>query len=252
MRSEERLQRIERRTELPLLALALVMIPLLLLPLTVDLSPGLERWFFVADWLIWAAFAADFGLKLLVAPHPLAYTRSHWLETAMVVLPFLRPLRATRLLRLARVAVVLGLNVGLVQSLFRQRGSSFIMACLLVAVVGGGTMAFLAERQSEGANITSLGDSIWWALVTMTTVGYGEHYPTTVLGRAVAILLMLFGIAALSVATASIAALLVRDQDQLELTDVVAKLERQEERFGAQLEAIRNQLAEIQASAQRR
>ena len=251
MRSEERLRRIERATELPLLALALLMIPLLLLPLTVELSPRLERAFFAADWLIWVAFAIDFGAKLAVAPARVAHVRSHPLEAAMVLLPFLRPLRLARLLRLARVAVALGVNLELVQSLFRRRGSSFIIACLLIAVVGGGTLAFVAERQAEGANITSLGDSIWWALVTMTTVGYGEHYPTTTLGRAVAIVLMLFGIAALSVATASIAAFLVRDQEQLELGDVVQRLERQEERLGDQLEAIRSQLAEIQASTQR-
>ena len=193
-----------------MLALALLMVPLLVLPFTTDLSDQVHRWFLIADYVIWAAFTVEFGTKLLVAPNRLAYVRAHPLEAAMVVVPFLRPLRILRLLAFLRLAVVLGLNTRLIRSFFLRRGTGFVLACLLVAVVGGGTLVFIAEHNHANGQITSLGDSYWWALVTMTTVGYGDYAPVTPMGRGVAGFLMIFGIAALSITTASVAALMTR------------------------------------------
>ena len=208
--SAERLARIERATEFPMLALALLMVPLLILPFVTDLSAQVHRWFLIGDWVIWGAFTLEFAAKLLVAPQRLAYVRAHPLEAAMVVVPFLRPLRLLRLLAFLRLAVVLGLNTRLIRSFFLRRGTGFVFACLLVAVVGGGTLVFIAENNHASGQITSLGDSYWWALVTMTTVGYGDYAPVTPLGRGVAGFLMIFGIAALSITTASIATLMTR------------------------------------------
>ena len=193
-----------------MLALALLMVPLLVLPFATDLSEQVHRWFLIADYVIWAAFTVEFGAKLLVSPNRLAYVRGHPLEAAMVVVPFLRPLRFLRLLMLLRLAVVLGLNTRLIRSFFLRRGTGFVLACLLVAVVGGGTLTFIAEHNHANSQITSLGDSYWWAMVTMTTVGYGDYAPVTPLGRGVAGFLMIFGIAALSITTASVAALMTR------------------------------------------
>ena len=209
-RSAERLARVERATEFPMLALALLMVPLLVLPLATDLSAQADGWFLIGDYVIWAAFTVEFGVKLLVAPNRLAYVKAHPLEAAMVVVPFLRPLRLLRLLLLLRLAVVLGLNTRLIRSFFLRRGTAFVLACLLVAVVGGGTLTFIAEHNHANSQITSLGDSYWWAMVTMTTVGYGDYAPVTPLGRGVAGFLMIFGIAALSITTASVAALMTR------------------------------------------
>ena len=55
-----------------------------------------------------------------------------------------------------------------------------------------------AERASPDANIVTFGDAIWWAFVTITTVGYGDYYPVTTPGRVVAVLLMAGGVAVLS------------------------------------------------------
>ncbi|MEW1960534.1 potassium channel family protein [Kineococcus sp. NPDC059986] len=66
-----------------------------------------------------------------------------------------------------------------------------------------------AERPAPGANITTTPDACWWVLTTITTVGYGDHYPVTLTGRLVAIALMLAGIALLGVVTASLASWLI-------------------------------------------
>ena len=213
-RSEALLARVERATEFPLLALALLMVPLLLLPLTTDVSEQADRWFLIADYGIWGAFTVAFATKLLVAPDRMRYVRTHPFEVAMVVLPFLRPLRLVRLLTFLRLAAVMGLNTRIIRSFFLRRGTAFVVACLLVAVVGGGSLVFAAEQNHSESEITSLGDSVWWAMVTLTTVGYGDYAPVTPLGRGVAGALMIFGIAALSITTASIATLMTRSPQQ--------------------------------------
>ncbi|MGK2965091.1 MAG: potassium channel family protein [Tepidiformaceae bacterium] len=224
MQSEERLKRLEKATDLPLLILAIALIPLLILPLFDDLPDSYRAAFLAADWFIWAVFAVDFAVKLAVAPSRWRYVRTHWLEVAMVALPFLRPLRIARLLRFARVAVVLGINVDLVRDLANQRGTKIIVLALIGTLLAGSTGVLFAERGEPGANIEDFGDSIWWGITTMTTVGYGDRYPTTAAGRGIATALMFFGIAAMSAITATVAAFLVRDQEQHDIADVMAEL----------------------------
>lgn len=87
-----------------------------------------------------------------------------------------------------------------------------------------GALAVLdAERTSSNANITSFGDAVWWAVTTMTTVGYGDRYPTTSQGRLAAIALMIGGIAVLGTVNATLASWLVQhvaDAEQQEVDDL--------------------------------
>ena len=211
LQSQERLERIERLTEIPLLAMALAMVPLLILPLTTNLAGAVEHWFLVADYFIWGAFALAFGSKLAVAPARWHYVKTHPLEVAMVLVPFLRPLRLFRLVSLLRLGVVLGVDVRLIKALFMRRGLGFAIALVLIAVVSGGTLVFLAEHARTDSDITSLWDSYWWAFVTMTTVGYGDYAPVSAVGRGIAVFLMIFGIAALASATSYVTTIMVRE-----------------------------------------
>ena len=79
---------------------------------------------------------------------------------------------------------------------------------LLLAVVGALAVVDV-ERGADGANITTIGDAVWWAATTMTTVGYGDRYPVTALGRCVAVGLMVCGIAVLGTVTATLASWIV-------------------------------------------
>jgi len=202
-RREALLLRIERLTELPLMVLAFVMIPLLVGPILWRLSPQEEAIFLSLDYFIWALFVVDMGIKIIVAPHRLAYLRRHWLEVLVVVVPFFRPLRLLRIFlfgsrawvgmrRLVHVDFLLVYGVGLV-----------IIAATVVASVEGG----------EGASIQSFPDALWWAVVTITTVGYGDMVPVTAAGRTIAFILMLGGIAFFSGVTANLASFMVRGQD---------------------------------------
>jgi len=200
---EELLNRIERITEMPLLILSFVMIPLLIGPLVWELSPQEESTFIMLDYFIWAVFAIDLIIKLVVSPRRFGYLRRHWLEVLVVVVPFFRPLRILRIFifgsrawvgarRLVNVDFIIVYGIGLV-----------IIAATVVASVEGG----------EGASINSFADALWWAVVTITTVGYGDMVPVTMVGRAVAFILMLGGIAFFSGVTANVASFLVKSHD---------------------------------------
>ena len=113
-RRQEALQRFERAVELPLLVLALAMIPLLVLPLLLDLASGVESAFIAADWFIWAVFAFEYVVRLVLTPNRWRFVRREWPDLLIIALPFLRPLRivrsarALRALRLLRLAAFLG------------------------------------------------------------------------------------------------------------------------------------------------
>jgi voltage-gated potassium channel len=236
LRNQERLERFERQTDIPLMVLAAALIPLIIVPWAFEIDASWEQAILWADWGIWAAFALVFGVKLAFAPHPFGYVREHWLEASLVALPFLRPLRLARVLRFARVAVALGLNVKVLGAIFGKRAMKVLAGVLAAALVGGGGLVFAAERQADGATITSFQDGVWWALVTMTTVGYGDFYPTTALGRSIGLLLMVFGVAALAAVTAEVAAMLIRnreDEAEIQLSDVMAKLDELQSELAA-------------------
>ena len=199
-RREELLLRIERLTELPLLVLAFAMIPLLIGPLLWELSPSEEAVFIALDALVWAIFAIDLIIKVVLTSHRAAYLKRHWLEVLVVIVPFFRPLRILRIFifgsrawvgarRLVNVDFLLVYGIGLV-----------IIAATVVASVEGG----------EDASIQSFPDALWWAVVTITTVGYGDMVPITAAGRAVGFVLMLGGIAFFSGVTANLASFLVK------------------------------------------
>jgi voltage-gated potassium channel len=99
---------------------------------------------------------------------------------------------------------------------------------------------WLLERNVRGSNINSFGDGLWWAMETITTVGYGDHHPTTVSGRFVAGALMVIGVALVGVITATVVTWFFSELDVLR---EVREIEAEEERAEAVLEKILGELA---------
>ncbi len=199
------LARIERLTELPLLLLAFIMIPLLLGPLLWDLSETEDTIFYTLDLFIWAVFAADLAIKLLVAPNRLAYVKSHWLEVIIVAVPFIRPLRIVRL-------IVFGTHA--LMGTRRMLNVDFLLVYAIGMVVVAATVVTSVEQGRD--TIESFPDAIWWSIVTVTTVGYGDMTPETPVGRAMAVFLMLTGIGLFGGLTANLASVMVRSEDGVE------------------------------------
>lgn len=106
-----------------------------------------------------------------------------------------------------------------------QRGLQWIVLTVAGVIFGAAALTMVVERQDPDASITSFGTALWWAIVTCTTVGYGDHSPVTPAGQGIAVVLMLVGIALLSIITANIASLFVEQDVQDENDELRAELD---------------------------
>jgi voltage-gated potassium channel len=234
----ELLKTYERLTDPPLLALSLALLPILIVPLFVSLSDGLELTLYLLDGFIWAIFGLDLSIRTYLSQDRRRYLVTHWFDVLIVVVFPLRPLRvlrSLRVLRLMRVAPLIIRGFRETRHLLRQRGLQWIVLSALGALIFCGTLVFLFERNGDGS-IDDYGTAIWFAFTTMTTVGYGDTYPVTPEGRAAAVALMIIGITFLGWMTANIAAFLVEfggDADTVSMSDLMRKLESLEEQVKA-------------------
>jgi voltage-gated potassium channel len=162
----------------------------------------------IVQWVSWVAFATDLIYGLIKAKSKKQYLKKHPLEVAAVLLPFLRPLRLIRVISFGGLAiqkVAIGRQFAITIKVF--------LASIFVAYISAVQMT-ISERAFEGSNIKNFGDGVWWAITTVTTVGYGDRYPTTTEGRFLAVVLMIMGISLMGVITASVAAWFVKMGDK--------------------------------------
>jgi voltage-gated potassium channel len=226
-------QMAEAALRLPMLLLTVAIIPVLAISASQNnLAESSRQTLATIDLIIWAAFAAEYVLLLALAPAKGRYLRTHLLELALVVLPFLRPLRLARSARVLRLATVLRLGAAGVRvtrearvRMVRSAASAALGTTVIIIALAGVAVLDL-EQDATDSNIHTLPDALWWAVTTVTTVGYGDHFPVTSAGRGIAAMLMLVGIASLGIVTAAIAAWFVAASqgDQQDLRDEVARL----------------------------
>ena len=226
--------RIEHITEIPMLVLTGVYLVTFLVSYLPHLPAQARAVTEYVEFVVIGLFAADLLIRVAAAEGRLAYLREHWLDVVIVVIPFLRPLRALRVLRL--VPIILRAAVGLRRVVGASR-LAYVLTTGVLAVLVSAALVTLFEGESHGT-IKNYGDALWWALTTVTTVGYGDVTPVTAEGRAVAAFLMVVGIALFGVLTAGIAAYFVErkaapEQEQ-EQPEVLGRLEALEARLEEQ------------------
>jgi voltage-gated potassium channel len=210
-RNADAYERFQRAAEAPMLLLALLFGVLLIVPWLFDVSAATAAGLDFAMWAIWAAFVVEYLALLYLAPDRWQMVRTHVLDLVIIAVPFLRPFRALRLLRLASVAGRAGVAVNRIATRPGFRGF-LVFALAVVVVCASALWAF--ERGHPDATVMHFGDALWWALATATTVGYGDHFPVTAEGRGVAVVLMLVGIGVFSVVTANVAAFFVEEHEE--------------------------------------
>ena len=232
-----------------MLVLALGSIPLLVFE---SFYPSV---FAVLNWAISGAFAVELGVRLVLhGPGRRRYAVSKWYDFAIVALtliPVLMPLRALRSVRVLKVLKILRLMA------FAERGwhtakriwagtSGRYVLVAAVALIAASAVGVWFFEDGGGGDIDSVGETVWWAIVTMTTVGYGDISPTTGGGKAVAVVLMLGGITVFGVITANLAAWFTRSKDQADKDDLarqVSELTAAVERLSTQIEETSTELS---------
>ncbi|MGH3423047.1 MAG: potassium channel family protein, partial [Streptosporangiaceae bacterium] len=204
-------------------------LPVLIFPLVMNLPVSVVRTFDLIDLVIWLLYGAEYLVRLYLSPSRTRFVTHHLVDLAVVVLPVLRPLRALRLLRLfnlSRVAVVLVNALTRVRGILTHRGLHFVLMGVTGIVVVGSGVELVFEQHAHGANIHNFGESLWWAIVTVTTVGYGGNYPVTTGGRCVAVVLMLVGIGLIGSLSATVASYFVEEKADEEKADLSRRLDR--------------------------
>jgi voltage-gated potassium channel len=198
----ERLHRWERAVEWPLMAAAVLFLIAYAIQIIARDEGSFSAIAEVVLWITWAVFAIDYLVRLTIAEHRGRWVLRNILDLAIVVLPMLRPLR---LMRFLAILGIIQRNAG---SMLRGKVVIYTVgATILVVFIAG--LAVLDAEQGNGGSIDSLGDAIWWAFATITTVGYGDYFPETTAGRVVAVGLMVGGIALIGVVTATLASWIV-------------------------------------------
>jgi voltage-gated potassium channel Kch len=160
------------------------------------------------DALLVPVFLFDFAYRLFTAPSRTAYFLRDWGWADMVAIsPMLRVFRVFRIRSVVRLAQQLGGRQIVRELLVGRASATFFLTLFMVVVVVefAGMGVYYTERAAPGANIVNAGDAVWWGLVTITTVGYGDQYPVTGPGRIVGAFLLFAGIALFSVLTGFIA-----------------------------------------------
>jgi voltage-gated potassium channel len=233
---DERSERIERRLEPLIIVATLLVVPVLLLQrANVD-----EPWRTIAnvgDWVTWLVFLAELVIMLAVVPSRRRWLATHPLDVAIVVLtpPFLTAaLTSMRLLRLARLIRLLRV-AQLARGAFSLEGVRYAGVLAVLTAFAGAHAFAVAENVPDS-------DAFYWALSTMTTVGYGDITPTTGTGQVIAVAVMLVGIGFVAILTGAIAQRFIAPQeDRLESgeRDLHAKLDE----LGARLERLERALA---------
>jgi voltage-gated potassium channel len=159
----------------------------------------------IVSFVLWVVFASDVLFRLIFSTNIKAFVNSSWLEILALTLPFLRVLRVFR--------AVIGLRgiKGFVKNRVNATAAYVVMLVPLTWFTGG--IAVLdAESNNPDAIISTLREALWWSLATITTVGYGDKYPTTIEGQLVAAVLMLTGIALFSAGAGMFASWILADK----------------------------------------
>ena len=187
------------RTQGPLDLLAVIfLIDVILIWSFPDGPPAFVSALNVIAWIVWGCFAVDYVARLLLSVGKARFVRTHKLDLLMVLLPMLRLLRIFLVLRRSLASV----------STERIAGS--IVSLVVAAVFVSAFFMWRVEYNAPGATITTFRYALWWAIVTTTTVGYGDYTPVTLEGRVIATAVMVVGVGLIGTVSATVAAWFVR------------------------------------------
>lgn len=179
--------------------LSVLSIANLVLVYAVVKDPGLQQILSVMDLLFSAIFLADFTYRIFTAPSAGAYFFKHfgWADLlASLPFPQVKVLRVFRLVRVSRMLRDVGPKT-IWRSITRDRAGSALLVLLLMGILVlefGSLFMLRVEEYAPGANITSASDALWYTIVTISTVGYGDQYPVTAAGRFTGTLIIVIGV----------------------------------------------------------
>ena len=223
MRYRTFVDRHEIAWELTFAALAVVFVAIAFIPAL----PGsaTESAIVAIEWVITGIFIAEFTTRLWAAESRQAYVRGHWIDLVSCIPPtrWFRWFRILRLLRLVRAFAGIGRAMTRLDRLANHKGLVWLFVAWIGVMLLCAVGLYVAENGINPA-VDSPIDALWWGLTTMTTVGYGDVFPTTGEGRLAAAVLMIFGIGLYSIITATVTSFLIVGEEPVNVADQLERL----------------------------
>ncbi|WP_207535575.1 potassium channel family protein [Desertivirga arenae] len=232
----------------PMVFLGFVWLLLLIIEFIKGLTPSLQ----LISEIIWLVFIVDFLIKFVLAPEKLKFLKSNILTIFSLALPALRLVRFFRVMRLLRFArgsrlikVVASLNRGMrsLNATMRRRGFAYVVIFTILVILSGaaGMLAF----ESQVGGIQSYSNALWWTTMLIITIG-SDYWPQTSEGRALCILLSIYGFAIFGYITATISSFFVgRDAEE---KDAPLANSHQVETLKKEIHELKTMIGELQAT----
>lgn len=199
---------IERVTKYPLALLGIAWLVIAIIIVTTNVNASASTGLVGALFVLWAILLVEYTVRLVVTPDRRGYLRRRWAEPATVVVP---PLQGWHLVGIEKMCLLLHEGALSVAAILKHHSLFRVLIAAAATLIVGAWLVLLFEENAKGSNIHNYPDALWWAIVTVTTVGYGDRFPTTGGGRAVAVILMLVGIGLIGVLTATVASVFIKE-----------------------------------------
>ena len=222
---DEFAQKLERTIETPMIVLAIMIIPIVLIELEIlSTNAQIVSIATMIDDIIWFAFLFEYIILVSFYNDKVEYTKRSWLNLLILLLspPLIAPqgfasirsLRALRALRSLRILIAVKRGIKPILDVF-EKNSLHYVTIITVFLIIASSIAFSWLEQRD------LSYGLWWAITTVTTVGYGDTYPETNMGRIFAALVMIIGIGFVSLLTANIASYFVEKDLEIEKSNKI-------------------------------
>jgi voltage-gated potassium channel len=238
----DRVDRIERLTRIPVTLLGIAWAVCGVIIITSNAKGSASKGVVASFFALWVVLFVEYVVRLLVTPDTKGYVRRRWVEPATVVVP---ALQGWHLVGIEKMTLVIHEAALRIQAILRHHSlfRVLIAACGTV-FLGAWLVQLFEEGQPHGGsgNIHTYPDALWWAIVTVTTVGYGDFFPKTAGGRVVACILMLVGIGLIGVLTATVASVFIKEHTDANKEEV----KKGHEHINRQMLVIDARLADIE------
>jgi voltage-gated potassium channel len=199
---------IERVTKYPMALLGLAWLVVAIIVVTTDVNATASTALVATLFTLWVILLVEYAVRLVITPDRREYLKRRWAEPMTVVAP---PFQSWRFVGIEKMCLLIHEGALRVEAILKHHSLFRVLIAAAGTLMLGAWLVLLFEEKAKGSNIHTYPDALWWAIVTVTTVGYGDRYPTTSGGRAVAVVLMLIGIGLIGVLTATVASLFIKE-----------------------------------------
>jgi voltage-gated potassium channel len=231
--------RVERVTRYPMALLGVAWLVIAIVVVTAGVNGSTSIVLVGTLFALWVILLAEYLVRLVITPDRRGYLKRRWVEPATVALPVLQH---WHLIGIERMCLLLQEAELRVETVLRHHSLFRVLIAAAATLFLGAWLVLLFEEKAKGSNIHNYPDALWWAVVTVTTVGYGDRFPVSEGGRVVAVILMLLGIGLIGVLTATVASVFVKEHTDANRDEY----RKGHDDLGQQLSVISNRLADLE------